>query len=285
MRSGDAIIAEYWEDQTWCDAECPSDCTEHRLTLLHAQHLLKQNWEHITRVVERAWELTLADVDRIAMTVHGPNWQTCLPLLHPNLCKDRRPRSNPPEPDWSSIELSTWLAIGQSSYDASYYLNRAQDELADIAYRVVKDARDNHAWDVCIEAILKAAQGDRKAKAHHTNKTGKEPWNVAQQAAYDAVMGKRKVAWEAAAGCAFHAVQALVVRHLVGTRPENAWQPKVGRVDSTRYTGLRQEHYDHYTEVWRAVVGRIHPDDDPVGVIMETGQLVYIDDQPKETTT
>jgi hypothetical protein len=284
MRSGNSIIAEYWEDQTWCDAECPSDCTEHRLTLLHAQHLLKNNWEHIAKVVERAWQLTLADVDRIAMSVHGPNWQTRPSLLYPNSCKASRVEPDPSPIDWSSIELSTWVAISKSSWDASYYLHRAQETIGEIAYQVVGDARDNHAWDVCVEAILKASKGDRKAKAHHISKTGKEPWNVAWQAAHDAVMSARKIAWKAAADCASLTVQALAVRHLVGTRPENTWEPKVENVDNTHYSGLRQEHYDHYTEIWRAVIDRIHPDDDPVGFIMETGQLMYIDDDTQETT-
>ncbi len=111
----------------------------------------------------------------------------------------------------------------------------------------VRDAARDTAWHAATEAARDATwhagHAAMDAAWHARDAACDAAWHAATDAAWHAGHAARDAACDAAT----EAARALVVRHLIG---------------HGRFT---QECYDELTVPWRKAIGRIHPDDAPVG--------------------
>jgi hypothetical protein len=139
-------------------------------------------------------------------------------------------------------EVDAHLALGPQGEHVAALIQRAGGLSAaeaeglyaarDAVWAAARYVAGNAAWNAAREAVWAAAW----------NAARKAVWAAAREAAGEAAWA---TAWDAAQVAAW----ALVVRDLIG-----------------QY-GFTQDHYDLLTRPWASVIGPVHPDDRPEGVV------------------
>ncbi|MCC6232831.1 MAG: hypothetical protein IT580_09325, partial [Verrucomicrobiales bacterium] len=166
--------------------------------------------------------------DNVLAEVFGPQWREIVALVR------RAAVLTPEEADGVPVRDAAWPTATEAARDAAWHAWHAATNAA------------WHAWHAAWDAAWHAGHAATNAAWHAWHAAWDAAWH-AGHAATNAAWHAWHAAWHAACDAATEAARALAVRHLIG---------------HGRFT---QEHYDELTMPWRKAIGRIHPDDAPVG--------------------